>query len=1125
MRKIVSIVAILAMSLSMMAGIHTYVDNSVLNSGKWVKIRVSESGVCRMSFSELERAGLNPSELRVFGYGGAQKLQDFSKTNIDDLPQVPVYVGKDFVLFWVQGPISWSYTGSRFTHTRNTYSDYGYYFLTDNTGSMLAPTEGDVVTGTPTEITKYPYYQVHDYDSINLIDRAGVSGGGRTFYGEQFSINKPRTFTFSTPNALTDEQSTVYMELAAYSSVASNFSASVNGGNTKTINILAATDNYTRAKTGLTNIKQMSTAGQQKVKLEYQCSLASALGWLNFIEVTTPSELKMTGSWMPIRTNVNYKTSAPVRFHLTNTTENIQIWDVTDKTHIVKMPSTYENGETQWIGTQIDGIHEYVAVNPEGTNWVTVDEKETHAISNQNLHALKNIDYVIICPEGFEEESKRLAKAHEEKEAITWAVVTDQQVYNEFSSGTPDATAYRWLMKMLYDRADGNAIQKPRWLLLMGHGSFDNRKILSYSGVSLLLTYQSKNSENEVNAYCTDDYFGFLDDLEGESDTAGRMDIGVGRLPVYNLEEARTTVDKLIAYIRNENAGRWKNQIVYLADDGENGTHTITAEESAELMRLKNPDFVVNKIYLDAYPQEVNASGESYPLAKNRLDNLLKNGVLFFDYSGHGGYNAITNESIMNIRDIEKMTNRNQAFWLFATCGFAECDGGKRCSAEAAVLNPNGGAIGVFSATRTVYASPNTELNRSVTDTLFSHSTPFRYDITIGEACARGKNKLGSDANKMAYVLLGDPAIHLNYPTQYQVYTKPTAKDTLNALSVQHFEGEIIDEDNFVVEDFNGTVDITIYDKLQVIKTRDNDAEPENANELQYNDYPNTIFSGSAEVKEGKFGFTFMVPKDIRYNYGNGRIVYYASTADSLELAEAVGHYEQFTIGGTGSSFYADTVGPEMKIYLNCPDCNCKECKDTMTFKTNSTPRFFAELYDEHGINTAGAGIGHDLLMIVDDDPAQIYTLNEYFIAANSSYQKGTISYLMGAMPDGAHSLTFRAWDLLNNSTTKSLNFIVQAGIDPTIHSVTSYPNPVQATGIVNILVQYDQPDELLNAELYIYNLSGQMVYMNPRNNSEQMTVNLADINLLPGVYVYNVRLKSSGNKYSASSGKIIITK
>ena len=1116
--KILSVLMLLAFHLPLWAGIHSYTSQSVLVEGRWVKISVSETGVCRMSFSEIQNAGLNPQQLRVYGYGGAQKLQDFSKPNIDDLPQVPVYVGDNYVLFWVQGPISWTYAADkgRFSHTRNTYSNYGYYFLTDNVGEMLAPTTGAAVEGTPTDISTYPNYQVHDFDSINLIDRNGISGGGRTFYGEQFKAGQTRSFSFATPNAITTEKSKIYIEVAAYASDASTFKASANGSS-NSVYIQKYPDNYTAGVAGTISFSPTSTENTQTVQLQLINGTSGALGWLNCIEITTPSALRMTGSYLPVRTLVNRNDNTPVRFHLANADANTQVWDVTNLASIKAMPTTLTADTLSWVGTQADGVHEYVAVNPTGSQFVqatVIGDVET-----QNLHRLSNIDLVIICPKGYEALSKELARAHEAAQGITWAVVTDQQVYNEFSSGTPDATAYRWLMKMLYDRANGSSIARPRWLLLMGHGTFDNRKLFTQSGTSLLLTYQSKNSENEVNAYATDDYFAYLDDNEGETDTQGRMDIGVGRLPFDDLAEARTTVDKLIRYISNEQPGKWKNQIVYLADDGENGTHTETAEKSAELVRVKNPDFVVHKIFLDAYPQEVNASGESYPLAKNRLNNLLKSGVLFFDYSGHGGYNAITNESIMNIKDIQNMTNRNHAFWLFATCSFAHFDAGKRSSAEAAMLNPVGGAIGVLAATRTVYAGPNTDLNRSVSDTLFGHKNVFHYDMTLGEAIARGKNKLGNDANKLAYVLVGDPAIRLNYPTDYSVQTN-TQMDTLNALSIQQVEGQIIDEDSLVVSDFNGQVDITIYDKMQSIPTRDNDNVGGDPKVVAYNDYPNTIFSGSTEVSEGRFRYTFMVPKDIRYNFGNGRIVYYAHSIDSLtnKVSEAVGHFEQFVIGGTNPIALADTVGPEMQIYLNTPDFQNGDL-------TYSTPRFFANLYDENGINTAGAGIGHDLMMIIDDSPNMIYSLNEYFTAENNSYQRGQVSYLMEALPDGPHSLTFRAWDMLNNSTTKTLNFIVQAGLDANISSVTTYPNPVPQHGTINLIVNYDQPDEMLETEVLLYDINGQMVYRHTQENPDQVSINLSALGLRPGVYVYHVRIKSPSNKYSTSSGKILVTK
>ena len=1116
MKKLLFIVLTLWLCLPVWAGIHTYAERSVLSDGHWVKIRVSESGVCRMSFSELRSAGLNPQQVRVFGFGGGMLSQDFRRAKIDDLPQVPVYVGDDYILFWVQGPISWEYSGQRFVHTRNTYSDYGYYLLSDDAGELKPFSTDEWGSGlAPTDVTSYLFYALHDKDSLNLIDRTGVAGGGRTFYGEQFTTNQTRSFTFATPNALEGETSTVYADVAAFSPNASTFSIMVNGAGYQDTYIRPYPDYYTFGCKGSLQTKTESQADKQVVQLKLMNSSSGALGWLNYLEIMTPCALRMTGSWMPVRTRVNYKDVTPVRFHLQGANANTQVWDVTDLAAIKQMATFTENGELLWYGTQADAIHEYVAVDVKGSSFVKASV--VGEVRNQNLHALSNIDYVIICPEGYESIAEDLAKAHEAKEGITWAVVTDQQVYNEFSSGTPDATSYRWLMKMLYDRADGNAILKPRWLLLMGHGSFDNRKLLPNSGNSLLLTYQAEDSENEVNAYATEDYFGFLEDSEGMEDTKATMDIGVGRLPVNNLTEARETVDKLIRYIRNEQTGKWKNQLVFLADDGEHGTHTETAEGSAERVRVKNPDFVVNKIYLDAYPQEVNASGESYPLAKNRLTNLLKSGVLFFDYSGHGGYNGVTNESILNLKDIEAMTNRNQALWLFATCNFAQYDSGKRCAAESAILNPNGGAIGVLAATRTVYATPNTELNRSVCDTLFGHKNAFHYDMTLGEAVSRGKNRLGADMNKMAYVLLGDPAMRLNYPTDYQVETT-TAIDTLNALSVQHVEGQIIDEDKNVVSDFNGKVDITIYDKLQVIRTRDNDDRTDEAREVAYNDYPSTIFSGTTEVRDGKFNYTFMVPKDIRYNYGNGRIVYYAVTTDSMETVEAVGHFEQFIIGGTGNILSADTVGPQMTIYLNSKAFINGD-------KTYPTPRFFADLYDENGINTAGAGIGHDLMLIIDDDPKKIYSLNEYFTAVNDSYQAGRVSYMMDPLEDGPHSLTFRAWDLLNNSTTQSLNFVVEAGLDPSIASVTTYPNPAPQASIVKLIVNYDQPDELLQTEVYLFNTNGQMVYSHRQSNPDDVSINIAQLGLQPGVYIYNVKIKSASSRYSKAAGKIIVTK
>ena len=673
---------------------------------------------------------------------------------------------------------------------------------------------------------------------------------------------------------------------------------------------------------------------------------------------------------------------------------------------------------------------------------------------------------------------------------------------------------------MLYDRANGNKVEQPKSLLLLGDGTFDNRKHLSSSGQNTLLTYQAKNSTNETLAYATDDYFGFMADNAGMDkdefkEERAQMNIGIGRLPVNKLSEANAVVDKICSYMDDKVLGKWKSQLLFLADDGDHGLHVQTADGGAERLRNKNKDFIVNKIYLDAHTQEVSAAGESYPLAKNQYDNLMSSGILFMDYSGHGGYNNITNELFMKSADIQKMSNVNQGFWMLATCSFSHFDGGVTSAGEYAILNPSGGAIGVLSACRTVYATQNTVFNRNLCDTLFGHANVFEYNMTLGDATRIAKNRTGYDSNKMPYILLADPALKLNYPTDLQVKTILEV-DTMHALTVQNIEGYIQTPDNDTATWFNGKLDITIFDKMQEITTRDNDETIEdNKTRITYNDYPNTLFSGQTDVVDGKFSYSFMVPKDIRYNYGNGRIVYYAHDSETRE--EAVGHYENFVVGGSSSLMEQDTVGPELQIYLNNP---AFQSSDT----TYEFPHFYADISDPSGINTVGTGIGHDLLLVIDNDPKQTYVLNNYFSASNNSYQEGQVSYKMAEQTEGAHSLTFRAWDLYNNSTTASLNFHVVKGLDPNIYSVTTYPNPVSKTGVMKVNIQYDRPNEINETTVYLYDISGKLVYTHVQSGVEGITWNMSQIAVNPGIYVYQVKIKTANADHVSKAGKIIVT-
>lgn len=1121
------------LSHSVWAGRHSYAENSVLSQGTVVKIRVSETGIHSITYDELKEWGLQPEKVRVLGYGGNMLNENFMLHKWDDLPSVAFYMHKgsdnvfnrgDYILFYAQGSIGWTYANNRWQHTRNPYSDYGYYFISDTAGEQRLISYAEALDDTNAyDIDWYTAYYLHEMEKINLIDKTGKSGGGREFYGETLQANdKTLNVSFNTQHVRTDLPMTCFADVAASSSKNSTFTLQLAGKSTMvTIKPISTSDFETKAESGTMLLKTYpQTTGRQNVVLyyDYASSESSSMGYVNYIELNVPLQLTLQGSAISIcNTNYLFQTRN-TRYTLTNATATTQIWRVTDGVNIEQIPTTINQNQMTWIGSNAQ-VEKYMAVDVRATNW----HKPSYMgiIKNQNLHALRNKDYVIICPEEFREQAIRLARKHEEVDHITWAVVTDEEVYNEFSSGTPDVSAYRWFMKMLYDRANGNTAERPKNLLLMGNASYDNRNLLGdASGVSRLLVFEAKNSTIETEAYATDDYCGFLEDNAGVDasgrfdETKAKMSIGVGRLPVRTLQQATQVVDKLCNYMDDKTLGKWKSQICFLADDGNHGLHVETADGGAEKLRKENPNFVLHKIYLDAYTQEVNAAGERYPLAKNQFDNMINNGVLFMNYSGHGGYNNITNELFMTSQDIRNMSNTNWGFWFLATCSFSHFDGHIPSAGEEAVLNPHGGAIGVLSACRTVFATQNTIFNRNFCDTIYGHKDIFSYNMTIGEATYIAKNNTGVDSNKMSYILLGDPAIRLNYPTDYQIVTT-SQLDTIHALTVQTVQGYIKDITGDTATWFNGPMDITIWDKQQQVLTRDNDEIDETKKvKLTFNDYPNTLFTGKTTVVNGKFEYTFMVPKDIRYNYGKGRIAYYAYDQESR--GEGVGYFEDFIIGGSSSVEIVDTIGPKIHLYLNHPAF-------VDGGKTYEYPHFYADIYDKNGINTAGAGIGHDLLLIVDNNPKLTFVLNDYFTAHSNSYQQGTVSYRMPEMTEGTHHITFRAWDLINNSNTATLNFHVVKGMNPTIYQILSYPNPVATTGVLNFQIEFDQPNEVIQTEIYMYDLCGRLLKSHQQIGTEGIQWNMNEINASPGIYVYLVKIKTPTSEFVSNAGKIII--
>jgi len=1110
---------------------HTYATSSVLSQGKFVKIRIKENGIYKLTYEDLNSMGVNPENVRIFGYGGGVLEQSFLLNKIDDLSEAAIWMEKgpdgvfnagDYILFYAQGINRWSYdkTKSMFTHVINPYSNYGYYFVTSDAGIGKKIIDKSITlpqSATINSVDQFIDYQVYEKELINLVE------SGKEFYGETFndavSINLP----FNFPNPVLTNSTIVSLDVAASSSVATSFALSLNGTQVKTLNVSKKTegDMYERAQAASAIYSFTPQGDAFTFKLAYDKSTSgTSVGYLNYLEVNVRRQLKMSGSVMPFQ-NVDFLgNSSYSRYQLSDANPNVQIWDVTDPVNINKMVNdSIGLGKFSFVASSND-IARYVAIDPTASSAFPKPEIEG-VIPNQNLHGLAPVDMVIITHPDFVSQAENLAQAHREKDKMTVEVITTDQVYNEFSSGAPDATAYRWVMKMLYDRAlaANNTADMPKYLLLFGKGTYDNRKLLSNSGFNLVLTYETENSLVQTKSYVTDDYFGLLDDTEGvpnNSGLPGLLDIGVGRFTVTTQQQATDVVNKTIGYMDNQGKGNWKNQICFVADDGDAALHMRQADSIAVSIARTFPAYQINKIYLDAYQQEITASGQSYPLVRSRLQNLLQSGLFLLNFTGHAGASGWTNESILTSNDVKSLSNKHLPIWVAATCDFVQFDVQVLSAGEMVLFNPIGGGVGILAATRPVYASQNFTLDKLFCESLFKKQNGEQ--MRVGDVVAFTKNNMGTEINKLSYVYVGDPAVKLNYPTKYKVITSKVnestsfGNDTLRALSLATINGFIAEQNGLdTVKNFNGTLHAVVYDKIQRITTLNNEGD----GALTYSDRPNTLFSGNTEVVNGKYSFSFRLPKDIKYNFGTGRINYYAQ--DDTNDFEAQGYFENFLIGGTDTKYVDDSEGPNVQLYLNSGTFVSGD-------KVNETPLFSANVNDINGINTVGSGIGHDVMLTIDQDPAQSYILNDYFQATANSYTDGVVKYKLPEMINGKHNLTFRVWDLLNNSTTKSIDFEVVKGLTPEIFSVSNYPNPVKTQTM--FIVNHDRPETILSTTVEIFDLTGRKIWSFSQQSADNLTWDLVTNDgkkVKTGVYLYRVNIKTSNSDVSSKTNKMII--
>lgn len=1099
-----------------------YASRSQLADGLWVKIAVYQSGIHQITYRELSKWGFsNPDAVTIFGYGGAMLPETFSEEDTDDLTQIPILRTGSKILFYAQGPITWSYNEKtqEYDHEQNTYSTAGYYFITDSKSATATLTDrnGGASAGM-TDITSFDEHAVYEQELYS------PGATGRTFLGEDFRYTTSRNFTFEMPGV--DNTAPVKLR--------TSFGAKVVGGSSylvftyqgKTLpestsdRIPSSSESSYDFFETTSTLKEIDLDSEElSFSLLFRQSGGSlSLARLNYFRFNYKRKLQLYNGSIQFRLKEVPQNSC---YKLTGYTSTTLIWDISDSQNPVNIVPTVENGNARFVPTRAH--EEYIAFDTEATQ-TSVSFVET--VANQNLHGMATPDLVILAPKEYLSYAQSIAQLHQQLDGMEVAVIDHTTVFNEFSSGTPDATAYRRLMKMFFDR-EGGVNGKQLYLLLFGKGLYDNRKIGEtgkYVKYPTLLTYQHGSGSDERASYTTDDYFGFLDDGSGVRIASDKLRVSVGRLPVKSEQEAKDVVSKLTSYVANTDKGSWKNQVCVVADDENYAEHMTQAEDICSILENSDAHCFINKIYTDAYTAEISSTGRTYPSAKKKLFQVLDDGVLVIDYIGHGSTVAWTHENLLNITDIQSLYLKRLPLFITATCDFGRYDHEDTSAGEILCLNPSGGGVALITTTRVVYISDNHYLNKGVAENIFTRDENGNYP-RLGDILRKAKCSIQqTDSNKLNYTLLGDPALKLLYP-EYQIkvteingYDITQTTPTIQARDSVTIKGEIYTPQGIKATDYNGIICPTVYDSEVSVVTH---GYGEEGKVFEFSERSNRLYVGKDSITGGQFEVSFRVPREINFADDKGLINLYCYNDAGQEGS---GNESNFIVGGFNDSSNDDFEGPEIAYaYLNSDDFKNGD-------EVNESPLLIAEVYDPSGINISDAGIGHQMTVTLDN--RTLYTdVASYFEPTVGEFGRGFIAYPLSGLSEGDHSLRLKVWDTENNSSEIELYFSVKTGLKPVIYDLYADQNPARTS--TNFYLRHNRPDAIINVIISVYNLMGMEVWrysgkgLSDMFKSYPVNWDLTDSsgNRVPGgIYLYKAIISTDNEHEATRSKKLCVT-
>lgn len=1097
----------------------TWAQSSMLGSGDWIKVPISNSGLHVISVDDLISAGIvtsgmPSSQLQAYHNGGGMLPESIAANRFDDLRQIGIHIedggddqlnSGDQVYFFAHGPdeVVYSPSTNRLEHRTNVYSRFSYVFFSANANTLSFRVDTQTWNGGSATMNSTGFHELkfHEQENVN------IAGTGREWYGEIFDFQLSSQIRFNFPNRITSEPLTLrFRAAAAAPNSTTRFLVSENGTAHLSLGFtgIGGSNKFT---TNGANVNFTSSSNDIVLDIDYErFNAPSATGYLDFVSVMAKRSWIYSNGGFIARDLDAISVGDVVEY--TYADFNSWVWDITDPTRPF-IPVRDVSGS--WLASG-DSLRTYMVARPADAQVVS----SWSSVANQNLHAEMGVDMLLVVHPTFISEANRLADYHRTHDDLNVLVVTPEQVYNEFSGGAQDVTAIRDAARMFYKRDDSDPLL---YLLLMGDASYDYLNRLA-NKQNFVPIYESVNSSSLYTSFMTDDYYACLDDIDGRDVIRESVDISTGRLPVKTLAEARTVVDKITQYADAANSfGDWRNRICFVTDDVDEPWEsrlTRDPEDVAQEIDTVYPYLNFEKIYSDSYSQVSTSGSQSYPSAREALYRSVERGNLITAYTGHGGEVGWASERLLQLQDINSWTNGYRLpLFVTITCEFTRLDDPNRTSAgEQLFLNPNGGAIALISTTRVVFVEGALSLN----DSVFANLMELENDqfLPMGEVVRRAKNAV-FDGDRVRFSLIGDPALRLNIAKHDVVLDSVNGvhvsqADTLRAREKVTLSGKIVRNTGGLFSDFNGEVVVTIFDKAEQRQTKKNDGVGASVNFIQQE---NIIFRGRASVVEGLWEISFIVPRDINYTFGAGKISLYADNG----LTDAKGADRTLYVGGLGDPDFVDNTGPEIRLFMN--DTNF-----VSGGLTDDSPTGLALLFDESGINVVGNGLGHNVVGILDGDASNSFNLNSYYEGDLNSYQTGKIEYPFFNLSNGPHTLKVRVWDVMNNVSEADVNFVVAERDQLKIQDLFNYPNPF--TEVTNFSFEHNREGDELEVDLYIIDLNGRMVNHQNQTITPEGTRTLDmtwdgtggnGTKVTTGVYVFRlvVRSKADGSEAQLS--------